>query len=142
MKIQTWATRLSLQKGQITVRRFHLPIWFSDKENSYKFLTSINNAPHINDSKFSIEIIIFMSYCCQLFYHSSEYGCSRSISPLTNKIYTSHSQILKLYFSTLQSLHIFAYITIHHIMKGYLKTIWEDHYVWMELIVYIYTIYI
>ena len=142
MRLKAWATRLSFQKDKIAVRPFHLPIWFSEKENWYKFLTRINYAPPINDSKFSIEIIIFMSYCCQLFYHSSSYWCSWSITQLTNQIYTSYSRISKLYFSTLQSLHIFAYIIIRHIMKAYLKIIWEDHYLWMEFIVYIYTIYI
>ena len=142
MRLKTWATRLSLQKDKIAVRPFHLPIWFSEKENWYKFLTRINYAPPINDSKFSIEIIIFMSNCCQLFYHSSYYCCAWSINQLTIKIYTSHSQTLQLYFSTLQSPHIFAYIIIRHIMKAYLKIIWQDDYLWMEFIVYIYTIYI
>ena len=64
------------------------------------------------------------------------------MNQLTNQIYTSYSQILKLYFWTLQSLHIFAYIIICYIIKEYLKIIWEDQYVWMEFIIYIYTIYI
>ena len=141
-RLKTWATWLSLLKEKIAVRSFHLPIWFSENENWSKSLIRINYAPPINDSKFSIEIIIFMSYCCQLFYHSSSYWCSWSVTQLTNQIYTSDSRISKLYFSTLQSLHIFAYIIIRHIMTAYLKIIWEDHYLWMEFIVYIYTIYI
>ena len=142
MRLKTWATRLSLQKDKIAVRPFHLPIWFNENENWSKFLIRINYAPCINNSKLSIDIIRFILYFCQLFYHSSYYCCSWSINQLTIKICTSHSQTLQLYFSTLESLHIFAYIIIPHIMKAYIKIIWQDDYLWMEFIVYIYTIYI
>ena len=139
MRLKTWGTRLSLRKVKIADRPFHLPIWFSENENSSDFLTRINYAPCINDSNLLIEVM-FMLGCWQLFDHSSWYWCTLSINQLTNHIYTWYSQILKLYLSTLQSLHIFADIMIPHIIKGYLKIIWADNYVWMEFIVCIYTI--